>query len=297
MAFIRVGTCAWSDHQDYYPPGLPAGQRLAYYARHFSIVEVDSTFYRLQPAKWFANWAERTPPDFVFNVKAYGAMTRHHREPRPGEEDLQAVFRRFDESVEPLRQAGKLKALHFQFPPWFVCSPENRNWVAQCREQFPQDLVAVEFRHRSWFQGDEAVRTLAFLRDLEAVHVICDEPQVGTGSVPPVVAVTNPALAVVRFHGRNRSTWYVRGESSAQRFDYLYTKAELQQWVKPVRELLEPEAAEIHLLMNNNRENYAVRNALDLMELLGLPVPPRDHRGVPKPSVEEGTPHQLRLFE
>lgn len=297
MARIRVGTCAWSDHESYYPPGLPPNQRLTYYAQHFSIVEVDSTFYRLQPAKWFAGWADRTPSDFVFNVKAYGAMTRHHRQPRPGEEDLNAVFRRFDQSVAPLREAGKLKALHFQFPPWFTATPENRSWVAHCREQFPDDLVAVEFRHRSWFQGEEAAHTLDFLRTIQAVHVICDEPQVGSGSVPPVVAVTHRALAVVRFHGRNRSTWYVRGESSAQRFDYLYTPSELEAWVRPVKEVLEPEVEEVHLLMNNNRENYAVRNALDMMELLGLPVPPRDHRGVPLPPEGPRRQQQLRLFE
>lgn len=295
MAVIRVGTCAWSDHKDYYPLGLPASQRLSYYARHFSVVEVDSTFYRLQPARWFALWADRTPPDFVFNVKAYGAMTMHHRTPRPGEEDVAEVFRRFDESVQPLREAGKLKALHFQFPPWFTCTAENRAWVAYCRERFPHDLVAVEFRHRSWFEGGAREETLRLLRELEAVHVICDEPQVGSGCVPPVVAVTHPALAIVRFHGRNRSTWYIRGEGSADRFNYLYSRAELQEWVRPVREELEPAAAEVHLLMNNNQANYAVRNALDMMELLGLPVPPRDQRGVP---VVPGTEaQQLRFFE
>src|SRR5690606_15454459 len=125
VARIRVGTCAWSDHEEYYPPGLPARERLSYYAQHFSLVEVDSTFYRLQPARWFESWAERTPPDFRFNVKAYGAITRHHREPRPGEEDLVEVFRRFDASVQPLREAGKLGALHFQFPPWFTCTQES----------------------------------------------------------------------------------------------------------------------------------------------------------------------------
>jgi len=150
MARIRVGTCAWSDHDDYYPPGLPPRERLTYYARHFSLVEVDSTFYRLQPARFFAGWAARTPPDFRFNVKAYGALTRHHREPRPGEEDLMEVFKRFAESVEPLREAGKLGALHFQFPPWFTCTEESREWVQVCREFFADQVVAVEFRHRSW---------------------------------------------------------------------------------------------------------------------------------------------------
>lgn len=296
MARIRVGTCAWSDHEAYYPPGLPPRERLSYYARHFSIVEVDSTFYRLQPAKWFASWAERTPPDFRFNVKAYGAMTKHHREPRPGEEDVVEVFRRFAASVAPLREAGKLGALHFQFPPWFTCTPVAREWVQFCREFFADDLVAVEFRHVSWFSGENRAATLEFLRRLRAVHVVCDAPQLGSGTVPRVVAVTDPRLAIVRFHGRNAKTWYIRGTTSQQRFDYLYSREELAEWLQPIREVLAPAAAEVHLLMNNNRSNYAVRNALDLMSLLGMPTPPRDARGVPLPPEEARRPQQLRLF-
>jgi len=296
MARIRVGTCAWSDHEEYYPPGLPPRERLAYYARHFSLVEVDSTFYRLQPAKWFAGWAERTPPDFRFNVKAYGAMTRHHREPRPGEEDLTEVFRRFNASVQPLREAGKLGALHFQFPPWFTCTPASREWVQFCREFFADDIVAVEFRHISWFTEENREDTLQFLRGLRAVHVACDAPQVGSGTVPRVVAVTDPRLAIVRFHGRNAKTWYIKAEKTAQRFDYLYSKEELAEWLPPIREILAPAADEVHLLMNNNRANYAVRNALDLMSLLGLPTPPRDDRGVPLPPEQSRRPEQLRLF-
>lgn len=299
MATIRCGTCAWSDHEDYYPKGLPAGERLAYYARHFQIVEVDSSFYHLQPPKWYAGWASKTPPDFVFNVKAYGAMTRHHREPRPGEEDLKEVFHRFDLSVQPLRDAGKLKALHFQFPPWFTCTPASRQWVEQCREYFARDLVAVEFRHRSWFEGPQRQETLRFLTGLRAVNVVCDEPQVGSGTVPTVVSVTDPRLAVVRFHGRNAKTWYMKAETTAQRFDYLYSREELRDWVGPIRRELETEAEEVHLLMNNNRSNYAVRNAVDLMDLLGLEVPNRDERGVPaveaKPGRSQG-PQQLKLF-
>jgi uncharacterized protein YecE (DUF72 family) len=297
VAVIRAGTCAWGDHEEYYPKGLPPGDRLAYYARHFSLVEVDSSFYHLQPAKFYGGWADKTPPNFAFNVKAYGAMTKHHREPRPGEEDLPEVFRRFDYSVQPLREAGKLKALHFQFPPWFVRSGENREWVQFCREFFKNDIVAVEFRHGSWFQGAAREETLQFLRKLNAVNVICDEPQVGTGTVPAVVAVTDPRLAIVRFHGRNAKTWYMKAETTAQRFDYLYSPEELQEWVRPVQEELAPAAEEVHLLMNNNRANYAVRNALDIMSLLGFPVPDRDGRGVPfPPAVAGGKPQQLKLF-
>jgi uncharacterized protein YecE (DUF72 family) len=293
MATIRCGTCAWSDHVDYFPKGLPSNERLTYYATHFPLVEVDSSFYHLQPAKWYATWAERTPPDFAFNVKAYGAMTKHHREPRPGETDLVEVFKRFAASVEPLQAAGKLKALHFQFPPWFTATAHNREWVHYCRSFFAESIVAVEFRHNSWFTGVNREATLDFLRQEGAVNVVCDEPQIGTGTVPPVVVVTDPRLAIVRFHGRNEQTWYMKAETTAQRFDYLYQREELQEWVSLIETHLAPVATEVHLLMNNNQANYAVRNALDLMELLGLDAPERGPDGVPYP---RGRAQQMRLF-
>lgn len=300
-AVIRIGTCAWGDHENFYPAGLKPGDRITYYSRFFPIVEVDSTFYALQPRRNFALWAQRTPPGFVFNVKAYGAMTRHHRQPRPGEEDVGAVFKQFAYAIEPLQEAGKLRTLHFQFPPWFTCRPENREWLQFCREFFATSSVAVEFRHRSWFDGEErTAETLRLLETLAAVHVIVDEPQVGTGSIPTIAAVTDRRLAIWRLHGRNARTWYIKGEKSADRFDYLYSRPELAALVDPIRALAAG-VDEMHVLFNNNRENYAVRNALDLMELLGQPTPPRDARGVPavppdRPGPDPGRVQQARLF-
>jgi len=296
MAVIRCGTCAWSDHEDYYPKGLPPGERLGYYASHFPLVEVDSSFYRLQPSKWYETWAAQTPSDFVFNIKAYGAMTRHHRAPRPGEEDLGQVFARFAESIQPMRESGKLKALHFQFPPWFTCNDESREWVHFCREYFRNDLVAVEFRHNSWFLAANRERTISFLRRIQAINVICDEPQIGSGTVPTVVSVTDPRLSIVRFHGRNAKTWYIKAETTAQRFDYNYSQEELAEWVPTIQETISPFAQEVHLLMNNNRLNYAVRNALQLMQLLGLEVPILDDRGVPAKLPKQGDSEQIKFF-
>jgi len=132
--------------------------------------------------------------------------------------------------------------------------------------------VAVEFRHASWFRGPQRERTLALLESLGFVHVVCDEPQVGTGCVPPVVAVPNPELSVVRFHGRNREAWYARDIGASQRFRYLYREEELREWIPRVRQLAAA-AREVHLLMNNCFRDYAVRNALQLARMLGLAYP------------------------
>src|SRR5579859_5056613 len=117
-ATIRVGTASWTDHDPFYPPeydkAAMKSQRIAYYARYFSLAEVDSTFYHLQPAHNFELWAERTPDDFAFDVKAYGEMTWHHREDdgtpiTPSAE----TFAKFSEMVRPMREAGKLRAILF----------------------------------------------------------------------------------------------------------------------------------------------------------------------------------------
>ena len=278
MADILIGACSWTDHAPFYPSSYDSArlrsQRISYYAQFFPIVEVDSTFYNMQPERNFRLWAERTPERFLFNVKAYGELTWHHRDEQKRAVTPSAeTFERFAAMVEPLRAAGKLGALHFQFPPWFTYGPEQVAYLATVREFLPADRLAVEFRHRSWLEPGHRDSTFAALRDSAEAYVMVDEPQLGSGSVPPVVAVTDPALAVVRFHGRNRRTWYVRDAvSSADRFDYLYTPAELAEWVPRVHEVAQ-EAAQVHLLTNNNRSNYAIVNAFDLAELLQVPLP------------------------
>ncbi|HVC35810.1 MAG TPA: DUF72 domain-containing protein [Chloroflexota bacterium] len=273
---IRVGTCNWADHTDFYPATVKANERLTYYARHFSLVEVDSTFYHLQPAHNFARWAERTPADFVFDVKAYRELTWHDRGTEPSAE----TFERFGASLRPLQDARKLRAVLFQFPPWFTFQQKNREYLSTCKEFFPDQTLAVEFRHRSWLTPENRDDTLALLRDQQLAHVMVDEPQIGSGSVPAVVAATSAALAIVRFHGRNRQTWYAKVETTGERFNYLYQQQELSEWL-PSLEGVAAQTGEVHVLLNNNRANYAVRNAKDFQMLLGQRVVPFESEQTP----------------
>ena len=278
MATILIGACSWTDHTPFYPSSYDTArmrsQRISYYAQYFHLVEVDSTFYALQPDRNFRLWAERTPEHFTFNVKAYGELTWHHRDEQKRAITPSAeTFERFSAMIQPLREAGKLGAAHFQFPPWFTYGDENRSYLATLREFLPTDRLAVEFRHRSWLEADHRDATFGALRESGLSYVMVDEPQIGSGSVPPIVAVTDPRLAIVRFHGRNRKSWYIRdAASSADRFDYLYSKQELAEWTPRVDQIAE-QAAEIHLLTNNNRSNYALVNAFELAELLQVPLP------------------------
>lgn len=275
MATVLVGTCNWADHAGFYPTTVKPNERLVYYARFFPIVEVDSTFYHLQTWRNADRWATITPDDFVFNVKAYRALTLHERDPNgrvvpPTAADVT----RFRDSLGPLRVAGKLRAVHLQFPPWFTATDASRTHLRHLRDLLPDDLLSAEFRHRSWLAPDERTRTFETLRRLEMVYTIVDEPQGESNSVPPVVAVTNPTLAIVRFHGRNQETWNAPGlKGSMERFNYRYTEDELRGWLPGVTEAA-GDAGEVHLLFNNNAGNYAVVNALEMRDVLGQPHPP-----------------------
>jgi uncharacterized protein YecE (DUF72 family) len=263
VTHIYVGTSSWSDHTDFYPEGLPKNQQIRFYAQVFPIVEINSTYYRMMPERNFRLWAERTPPGFVFDVKPFRQLTWHDRK-NPPQDEVMDEFRR---SMQPLRDAGKLGAVTFQFPPWFTFLPSNVEYIQQARESLPDDRVCVEFRHRSWLDGDHVPHLIETLRDYGVGLTVVDEPQLGSGSVPTVLEVTTPDLSLLRFHGRNYKTWYKKVKRTADRFDYLYSEEELEEWVPNVAKLA-GEAQVLHVFFNNNRADYAVRNARQLTALL-----------------------------
>jgi uncharacterized protein YecE (DUF72 family) len=273
---VRIGTCSWADEslsKYWYPPEIPSGERLSWYAQHYDTVEVDSTYYRLPALQMVERWAERTPDDFVMHVKAFGVMTRHPvkvdqlptdlreeaplddrgRVERPSREFRGEIFRRFREALEPLRSAGKLGGILFQFPPYVVPRESSVDYLEWAVEQLDGDLPLVEFRHRSWYEEDQLAETLGLLERLGAAHVVVDAPKVEAKNVPPTVLAVTAPWTYVRFHGRNAETWNVRGRSAAERFDYLYSEEELRDWVEPLRELAEQAEQAFALFNNNNR--------------------------------------------
>jgi uncharacterized protein YecE (DUF72 family) len=284
-ATVRIGTCSWADEalsKYFYPPKLPAKERLAWYAQHFDTVEVDSTFYRLPNESMVQGWAERTPPEFTMHVKAFGLMTRHPVKAEVIPEDLRAempvddrgrvdrpprelrgeVFRRFLEALEPLRATGKLGGILFQLPPYVVFKESSLDYLEWAREQLGADELLVEFRHRSWLDEEHRAESLAFLERIGAGYVTVDAPRSETAKnlVPTVVATTSPT-AYVRFHGRNLGTWNRRGGSAAERFDYLYSDEELGEWIEPLRELA-GEAEQAFAFFNNNASSEDPENPL-----------------------------------
>ena len=296
---IRVGTCSWADEalsKYWYPKGTPAGERLRYYAEHFDTVEVDSTYYRLPAEEMVKRWAERTPDGFVMHVKAFGVMTRHPvkveqlppdlrdeapkddrgRVDRPTREFRGEIFRRVCDALEPLRSAGKLGGLLFQFPPYVVPKDASYDYLAWAREQVEDDRMLVEFRHRAWYEDEQREETLRFLEEHEMAHVVVDAPRMDGKNVPLTVHALTAPILYVRLHGRNAGTWNVRGGSAAERFDYLYPEEELEEWVDPLKALSE-KAEEAYVLFNNNNRSrvggrevaQAPTNAEMLRDLLG----------------------------
>ena len=174
--------------------------------------------------------------------------------------------------LELLRAAGKLGAVHLQFAPWVAFHPESFEYIEQCRAMLAGFTLAVEFRNRTWFDGEKrASRTLAFERDNGLVNVVVDEPQGIANSIPSVWEVTNPALALVRLHGRNRDTWNRKGlTASSQRFNYEYGEYELRDLAANVQ-ALSRRAECVHVLFNVNYQDQGQRAAKSLSGLLAEP--------------------------
>jgi uncharacterized protein YecE (DUF72 family) len=274
-ATVRVGTCSWADEtltKVWYPKGVRSGEeRLRYYADHFSVVEANSTYYRLPDRELVQRWADRTPDDFVMHVKAFGMMTRHPvkaealppelregapvdargRIDRPPRELRAEVFARFHEALEPLRSTGKLGGILMQFPSYIVFKDRSFEYIEWAAEQLRGDEMLVEFRHRSWLDEEHRAETLRFLEERGLSYVVVDAPPTESPTAVDTVVAATSDTAYVRFHGRNVATWNKRTGSAAERFDYLYSEEELGGWVEPLRELA-AESERAYAMFNNN---------------------------------------------
>jgi uncharacterized protein YecE (DUF72 family) len=286
-ATVRIGTCSWADEgllRAWYPRGVSTGEkRLRYYAERFDTVEVDSPYYALPDPAVTGRWAQRTPDDFVFHVKASAAMTWHEGPP------TDEAFVAFRAALEPLELSGKLRGVLLQYHPRFTKTAEALQELARAPERLAPLVPLVEFRHRSWLEEDEREDTLAFLERTGLAYVSVDSPRTRASNVLPRIAAATHPVAYVRFHGRNVRTWNIRGAASAaERFDWLYSPEELEEWVGPVRRLAD-EAEEVYALFNNNRDDFAPRSAVTFRGLL-------DEAGVAATGGIQPPPTELTLF-
>jgi uncharacterized protein YecE (DUF72 family) len=298
MNAVRIGTCSWTDKtmvKAWYPSGVSSAEdRLRFYAARFDTVEADSPFYALPQQRITELWAARTPPGFLFHVKAYGMMTQHSvdvrtlppqlmgfehdvtergRVMRPHPDMVDAAFDMFLDAMRPLKAAGKLGGILMQFPPYFAATDpqhthRNLDYLDYVRGKLVGHHVLVEFRHPSWVTGPQMHQTLEFLDQRGLDYVSVDAPQFPGKTTMPPLATTTGEWAYVRFHGRNRDTYFARTETAADRFDYLYTDEELEEWDTRIRSLAS-EAKQTFVMFNNCRNDYAPKNASQLAMILG----------------------------
>lgn len=179
------------------------------------------------------------------------------------------MWRLFLAGLEPLRAGGQLGSILLQFPKWFFPTSESRDLILEAQQRLGGVRSAVEFRSETWFNEKNRDRTLRFLTDNSIPFVMVDGPQGLRSSVPPIGAVTSRDLALIRFHGRRVETWEASGIPVVERFRYLYSEAEMREWVPRIREAAE-EARELHILMNNCYANYGSTNARELAAMLAI---------------------------
>jgi uncharacterized protein YecE (DUF72 family) len=283
----------------WYPKGVTTPEeKLRYYASRFDTVEVDSPFYAIPRRSYAQAWADRTPPGFLFHVKAYGLMTGHEVDERMLAPELRdyaysstrgrvrhadpdmvdASFDLFLDAIEPLREAGKLGGILMQFPPYFTAKTagderHGREYLDYVGGKLEGYRTLVEFRHPSWIDERHRERSLAFLRQRGMFYVSVDNPQFEERSTMPPLWAETGEWSYVRLHGRNCDTWFTNTATSADRFDYLYSSGELEELAEPIKRLA-GEADETFVMFNNNKYDYAQRNASEIATILGDLVEP-----------------------
>jgi len=299
---ILVGTASWSDPgfvEHWYPKKMPAGERLGWYAQHFELVEVNSTFYSAPEPRMVERWCAATPNEFTFDVKLHQLFSYHSTPAKLLPPDLQrraetnakgnvkstpdlqeALLKTFLRSMSIIRAAGKLGALLLQLSPAFSPRKHQLSELEPLIEMLGDYDLAIEFRNRNWAIGDQLEPTIDFVREHRAIFVNVDAPTSDHFTVMPseVDEVTNSKVAYLRLHGRNAKA-YVTGKTVAARFDYDYSDKEITEVTERSKKLAQ-DTGELHVIFNNNNLDYAPRAALRLRKALGqivkTPAEPRE---------------------
>ncbi|MCM3731317.1 DUF72 domain-containing protein [Fictibacillus nanhaiensis] len=266
---IRIGVTGWGDHDSLYPDGTSPKDKLEVYSGHFPVVEVDSSFYAVQPVKNYERWVSSTTKDFSFVVKAYQGMTGHSRGKVPFD-SVKQMFEAFIQSIQPVISSGKLEMVLFQYPPWFDCKKENVQILRYAKELMGDIPLALEFRNQTWFREEMREKTLRFIDEEGWIHTVCDEPQAGNGSIP-IVMYTTEEKTLVRMHGRNVYGWNNSGQPNWRevRYLYRYNQSELLEWKERIQ-MLAAQTQNLTILFNNNSGGDAADNAKQMIDLLDI---------------------------
>lgn len=270
---ILVGTCGWS-YKDwvgpFYPQGTPAGDYLAAYARHFGVVEVDSTYYRSPARRMVQGWLDKTPEDFRFTVKMVGTVT-HEKALADCDREVAEFLR----GIEPLRP--RLRAVLLQFGYFnrkaFATPADFFRRLDAFLTKLPGDLpVAVEIRNKNWLGDDYfellgSHRASAALADhvwMPPLHQVLAEHDVMTGD-----------MLYLRLIGDRKGieevskTW---DREVVNRDDALRRLVDALQRLQPAKDF------DLVAFINNHFAGHAPETARKLLQLLGQQMQARRAR-------------------
>ena len=258
---IHIGPAGWS-YADWrgrvYPEGAGAKfDTLALVAKYFDAVEINSSFYHPPSPDTARSWLSRIQhnPNFIFTAKLFRAFTHERGKATADDEKL------FRQGIDPLMEAGKLGAVLIQFPWSFKNDREERPYLNQLAERFKDYPLVVELRHESWNNP----RVLQTLEDLGVGLCDIDQPQFAN-SIKPSAEVTSP-IGYVRLHGRNYRNWFREEADVVERYDYLYSRDELEPWVERIKQVSE-KAKQTFVITNNHARGQSLVNAFEVMALL-----------------------------
>src|SRR5437660_8059453 len=258
---IRVGPAGWS-YADWrgrvYPEG--AGSKfdtLALVAKYFDTAEINSSFYHPPSPETSRAWLRRIEhnPNFVFTAKLFRAFTHERGKTRAEDEKL------YREGIDPLIEAGKLGAVLVQFPWSFKNEIEERHYLNQLIERFKDYPLVVELRHESW----NSPRVFQTLEDLGVGLCDIDQP-LFQNSIKPSAEVTSD-VGYVRLHGRNYQNWFREEANVVERYDYLYSRDELEPWINRIKEFAD-KAQQTYVITNNHARGQSLVNAFEVLALL-----------------------------
>jgi len=291
---ILIGTASWTDPgfvERWYPKKMAAHERLAWYAQHFAMVEVNSTFYSVPDARTVERWSATTPDNFTFDVKLHQLFSFHSTQRKLLPPELQriaqadakgkvntspelrdALLESFLRPMSILQSAGKLGVFLLQLSPAFSPRKHHLSELEALIEKFADYQLAIEFRNRNWVVGDQLKSTIVFLRKRNVGFVNVDAPASDHFSVVPsdLNEITNPNFSYLRLHGRDPKA-YLTGKTVAARFNYDYSGNEIEEVADRSRKLAQ-DAKDVHVVFNNNNLDYAPRAAIRLRAVLGQSV-------------------------
>ena len=265
---IRIGTSGFT-FPDWvgtaYPAGLKKTEMFLYYVNDFKFdtVELNFTYYAMPSQKTCLGLLTKAGKDFSFAVKANRGMTHDPFDPRlkkkPSVRAAAETAAKFAEGLQPFKDAGQLGCVLLQFPVFFTPSPQNADFILQCKYIMKGIPLVVEFRHKSWAQAE----TFDFLRSNNLGYCAVDEPNLDR--LMPFIPEVTSDIGYLRFHGRN-TNWF--SAPLEVRYDYLYKEEELRSFLPEIKKM-SAKSKTIYVFFNNCHMGAAVRNSMELKQYIG----------------------------